>query len=334
MKKECEMAVLKTEISVLMSIYNETLQDISTSVHSVLSQTVPDFELIIVNDNPERKDHLALLNELQAQDKRIVILHNPKNIGLAASMNRALEFARAPYIARMDADDYSLPTRFEKELKLLRGDENDVVFTNYALIGADGLFLEEGKPACQIAEGQDLTELIVFNGVVHHPTVMMKTDALKRVSGYRIFPCSQDQDLWIRMLEAGARFAFLDEILLHYRIRTDSISQKKGLQQYATIEYILRLLKERSEHAGLDSYSQQNYERYIALKCNDTKEIDRFNQGMQCLKAAGEAKEDQKARKWMLRIKAFCISKTLREEYVFKLNNRKQILAYLNNCRK
>ena len=55
---------------------------------------------------------------------------------------------------------------------------------------------------------------------------------------------------------------------------------------------------------------------------------------MQCLKAAGEAKEDQKARKWMLRIKAFCISKTLREEYVFKLNNRKRILAYLNNCRK
>ncbi len=324
------MVALKTDLSVLMSIYNETLDDISTAVNSILSQTVTDFELIIVNDNPDRKDHIVLLDDLKSQDGRIVILHNPKNIGLAASMNRALECAGGRYIARMDADDYSVPARFEKELKLLRESGKDVVFSNYTPIGPDGAFLEEGKPACRIEEGQDLTELIVFNGVVHHPTVMMKTEALKRVGGYRIFPCSQDQDLWIRMLEAGLKFAFLDEILLYYRIRTDSITQKKGLQQYATIEYILQLLKERSENGGTDSYSLENYSQYIALKCKDQKEIDRFGKGTQCLKAAGET--SSQARKGLLRIKAFCLSKTLREEYIFKLSNRKQILAYLNRC--
>ena len=329
------MNALKPDISVLMSIYNEALDDIRTSIHSVLSQTVKDTEIIIVNDNPGRKDIHWLLDEMVSLHSNITVIHNTENIGLAASMNKALQHANGQYIARMDADDYSLPTRFEKELKILCNDEADVVSTNYALIGPEGEFLNDGKPAGRhIEEGQDITELLVFNGLVHHPTVMMKKEALIRVGGYRIFPCSQDQDLWIRMLESGARFVYLDEVLLHYRIRKDSISQKKGLQQYVTIDYILQLLKERSENGGKDSYSLDRYSQYISMKCNDSKEAERFSKGVNKLTTALEVKQNNKIRNLFLRIDAFITSKTLRGTYLFKLRNRKRILAYLNQCSK
>ncbi len=324
---------MQPDISVLMSVYNETLEDICTSVDSILSQTVKETEIIIINDNPNRKDVVGILSKMASMHSNIVVIQNTDNIGLAASMNKALRYAKGQYIARMDADDYSLPTRFEKELKLLCSGEADVVFTNYALIGPDGAFLKEGKPAGRhIEEGQDITELLVFNGLVHHPTVMMKKEALIRVGGYRIFPCSQDQDLWIRMLESGARFVYLDEILLHYRVRQDSVSQKKGLQQCVTIEYILRLLKERSENRGKDSYSLDRYNQYISIKCKNSREIKRFCKGTERLTKALEEKHNNRIQNLMLRINAFIISKPLREMYIFKLRNRKRILAYLKNC--
>lgn len=324
------MCILMSKISVLMSVYNEDCNDICKSILSVLSQTETDFEFIIVNDNPKKEEYNALLEEWANKDKRIIILNNKENIGLAASMNIALQYANGEYIARMDADDYSVPERFEKELHALDESGNDAVFSNYTLIGPNDEFLDDGKPACYVQEGQDLVEQIVFNGVVHHPTVMMKKEALLRVNGYRLFPCSQDQDLWIRMLESGTKFIFLDEILLHYRVRENSITQKKGLQQYATILYILQLLKERSQ-SGKDSYSEETYKQYISRKCNDQEEAKRFNKATHCLVESKEAAEKGNVLKYiMLRIKSFCISKTMREYFCFKLRNKKRLIDYIN----
>ena len=102
------------EVSVLMSIYNERYNDIEKAVNSVLKQTFKDFEFIIVIDEPSRAN---LASMLEARDPRIKIYLNKENIGLAKSMNRAAELADGKYLARMDADDVSLPQRLEKEYK-------------------------------------------------------------------------------------------------------------------------------------------------------------------------------------------------------------------------
>ena len=319
-------------ISVLMSIYNESIHDVNRSVESIITQTNSDFEFIIVIDNPNKREYLDLLYEYSKKDKRIVILENEVNIGLAASMNKALTKAKGEYIVRMDADDISVSTRLQKEVDFLRNHNCDVVFTNYIEIGQEDELLHNGEKACGFSSDKSIIEQIVFNGIVHHPTVMMKKESLMHVNGYRIFPCSQDQDLWIRMLEAGARFAFLDEILLYYRIRQDSISQKKGFQQYVTIEYILKLLKERSKRAGEDNYTIDNYNKYISLKLNDAEEIKRFSVATQLLKTA--QKEKCILLRWIIRVKVFIISKTLREVFLFKLINRKKLLSYINCCTK
>lgn len=320
------------KISVIMSVFNETEDEIEKAICSVLDQTESDFEFIIVNDNPERKEYINLLSDYADKDDRIIIIHNQENIGLAASMNKALSKAKGELIARMDADDITMPSRFQKEAELLKDESHDVVFTNYTRIGTDDGLLDDGKKACIINSEQSLIEQIVFNGIVHHPTIMMKREAILSVKGYRLFPCSQDQDLWIRMLENGVQFAFLDEILHLYRIREGSISKKRGFQQYLTIQYILSLLKERIENSGKDSYSVEAYQQYIEKRCSDTKEMNRYASAIQSLKAAKQAKENGCAWQWLVqRCKAFCISKSFRRGYLFRIKNRKKVITYLEN---
>lgn len=322
---------MKTEISVLMSVYNEDLDEISKAVASILTQSTKDIELIIVNDNPGKKEYFSYLEDWKSKDARIKIISNTQNVGLAASMNKALEYASGEYIARMDADDISVPGRFEKELEVLRTGQYDVVFSNYASIGDDDVFLDNGKPACSIDQECNLEELIVFNGVVHHPTVMMRKEALCLVNGYRSFPCSQDQDLWIRMLESGAKFFFLDEVLLHYRIRQNSITQKRRLQQYVTIQYIWSLLIERIENFGKDSYSEEAYRDYIEKRCSDEREMKGFDIAVHCLMSAKSLQDEgKKYDRIFQRIKAFCASRTIREAYLFKLYNKRKVMDYLS----
>ena len=330
MEIESEMRLLKAEISVLMSVYNEESRDICKSIDSILQQTEKNFELIIVNDNPKREEYRALLSEWESKDGRIKILNNAENIGLAASMNKALSYATGSIIARMDADDYSVPTRFEKELRALHESGCDVVFSNYILIDENDAFLDQGKPACLYEEGQDMTEMIVFSGIVHHPTVMMKKEAIQRVNGYRLFPCSQDQDLWIRMLEAGSTFTYLNEVLLHYRVRQNSITQKRGYQQFVTIQYILHLFKERMEQNGTDSFTEEAYRQYIAEQCSNEKEMNRYDIAVRNLSDALKDKEaGQSYNRIVKRIKAFCVSKTMRDAYLFRVLNKKKMMTYL-----
>ena len=99
-----------------MSIYSEEEEWIRESIDSILNQTFSDFEFIIINDNPNRDKNNSLLTEYTRIDNRIIIITNEENIGLTKSLNKGLEIARGKYIARMDADDISLPTRFEKQV--------------------------------------------------------------------------------------------------------------------------------------------------------------------------------------------------------------------------
>jgi glycosyltransferase involved in cell wall biosynthesis len=104
------------KISVLMSVYNEPESIILESVNSILTQTFSDFELLIVNDNPQNHEVEAILERIAKMDSRIRIIKNERNVGLAISLNRAADVAKANYFLRMDSDDVSMPNRFEKRI--------------------------------------------------------------------------------------------------------------------------------------------------------------------------------------------------------------------------
>ena len=99
-------------VSVIMGNYNTPVSYLRESIDSILAQTYTDFELIIVDD-ASTDDSPAVLESYD--DPRIRILYNEENLGLAKSLNRALDICRGEFVARMDSDDICLPERFEKQ---------------------------------------------------------------------------------------------------------------------------------------------------------------------------------------------------------------------------
>lgn len=243
-------------ISVLMSVYNETPDEICQSLDSVLSQSYADFELIIVLDQPEYVDALALLQEYANKDARIRILVNKNNIGLALSMNVAAEHAQGEYLLRMDADDICLPDRFQLQYDAICTGEYDLICGNYDYID------ETGNPIPQKTEvysDSQLSTLLPYRNIIHHPTVIMTSKIFHDVGGYRNYPCAQDYDLWLRMKCIGARMHMLSEKLIQYRVRQASTTNQKRYKQSCTVEYI-RILYQKS---NMNGYSYEGYLQYL-----------------------------------------------------------------------
>ena len=108
------MIMTSPRISVLMPAYNSE-QYVAESIESILNQTFTDFEFIIINDGST--DNTAkIIDEYAKRDERIKFVNNSKNKGLIGVLNEGLNLARGEYIARMDSDDISLPTRFERQI--------------------------------------------------------------------------------------------------------------------------------------------------------------------------------------------------------------------------
>ncbi len=123
------------KVSVIMSVYNGD-KYLREAIESILNQTFTDFEFIIVNDG-STDNSLEIIESYD--DERIKTINNKKNIGLTKSLNKALKFAKGKYIARQDADDVSLPNRFEKQVEYLDSHpEVALVGTSVYLIDENG----------------------------------------------------------------------------------------------------------------------------------------------------------------------------------------------------
>ena len=110
-------------ISVIMSTYKEIINHLDKAIDSILNQTIQEIEFIIIVDDPTNNTLIDYIQKKAREDSRIHYFVNDKNLGLAKSLNKAIQLSSGEYIARMDADDISYLDRLESELKLLK--END-----------------------------------------------------------------------------------------------------------------------------------------------------------------------------------------------------------------
>jgi len=112
--------IMKDEplISVVMPVYN-TEKFVAEAIESILAQTFTDFEIIIIDDCSTDKSW-QIIQDFSEKDQRIVTIQNSENQGLARSLNKGLKIAKGQFIARMDADDISMPQRFEIQLDFLK----------------------------------------------------------------------------------------------------------------------------------------------------------------------------------------------------------------------
>jgi glycosyltransferase involved in cell wall biosynthesis len=256
-------------VSVIMSIYNEKVEWIHESIDSILNQTFSDFEFIIINDNPGRIENTQLLEEYQSKDNRILIISNKQNIGLTKSLNKGIKIAKGKYIARMDADDISLPERFEKQVAVLEKNTNIIVCaTMFKVFGSKRKFSFTFPE-----KSEDIKELLIKQSCMGHPTVMIRKETLIKhhILYDENFVCTQDYKLWIDLSDCGDYYN-IQEVLLLYRISKSQISNAEGKQQNFSIiarrEYITKILKEKgyTKHIEWDN-----------ITLSTLKEIKKYN---------------------------------------------------------
>lgn len=223
------------KVSVIMSVYNAE-KYLKVAIDSILDQTYSNFELILINDYSS-DDSEAIMKQYQAEDPRIIILENEENIGLTKSLNRGLALARGEYVARMDADDISVPERFEKQVKFL--DEHP----DYSFVSCIAQYIDEnGKPEQMRLfpeTNEEIYDMMPKVDAVMHPGVMFRREDIAQIGNYcEDFRVVQDYDLWFRGMAAGYKFYNIQEPLVLFR-RNDSYNTRKS-KAYRMVDYQVR----------------------------------------------------------------------------------------------
>jgi glycosyltransferase involved in cell wall biosynthesis len=214
-------------VSVVMSVYNG-LPLVRDAVQSILCQTLEDFEFIIVNDGSS-DGTLDYLKSVEAGDSRVRII-DQANTGLTRALIRSVAEARAPLIARMDADDLSAPDRLQKQVAVL----DDGPDLSAATCGVE--YVTEQLERVSVNDGRyDMDAIPIlntfFNSIGGHGHMMFRKSAYELAGGYDPdFRYSQDYDLWTRMLCHG-RFGLARGILYRFRVGHSSISKNYASQQ-------------------------------------------------------------------------------------------------------
>lgn len=228
-------------ISVIMSVYNEEEPWLRKSIESILKQTYKNLQFIIVLDNPFNNTLIKLLDEYQKQDQRILILKNEKNIGLIASLNRALQHAQGKYVARMDADDISLPNRLQEEMSVMYKQNVDFVISSISFIDEKDHLL--GTPDSENMNTAFFAEIMKYGNFSIHPTWLVKTKIYQDLHGYRELKYCEDYDFILRALEQGVTCYRMKDVLLKYRIRGSGISKTYSVEQDLKAKYLRNLYR-------------------------------------------------------------------------------------------
>jgi hypothetical protein len=229
-------------VSVVMSVFNGE-RFLREAVESILSQTLSDFEFIIVNDG-STDGTAAILDSFARSDPRLRV-YPQQNRGAAESWNRGCRSAQAKYIARMDADDVALNDRLSRQIEFL--EKHDDV----GLLGGAVEFIDPtGKTLYKRLyplEDHEIQTLLLRECAFIHPAVVIRKAAFFAAGGYRkVFADAADYDLWLRIAERG-QVANLGEVVLKYRIHPEQVSCCKLRQQCLMALAIQTLASSRRE---------------------------------------------------------------------------------------
>lgn len=205
----------RPKISVLMPVYNGA-RYLKKSINSILGQTFDDFEFIIINDG---STDLSLSIIESYKDKRIKILNNSKNIGIAYSLNKGINIANGDYIARQDQDDISLPERFMVQVNYLEKNGIDLVDANFAFIDENDNYIHDYEKR-NFSPHETLSHLFFYE-LVHESIMCKRSLFMVNNIQYKKRP-TEDYDLFIRLAKAGMTAGRISKHLLKVRKHPNS----------------------------------------------------------------------------------------------------------------
>lgn len=241
-------------ISVIMPVYNGSAF-IAPAIESILHQTYPHFELIVVDDG-STDNSVALINEYRHRDRRVRLYCNPHS-GVSRALNTGIHAAQHPFVAIMHADDIALPTRLERQLNMAQQQPGVLIWGSYGYHASI-----TGEPISQFSVGPTSIEechlLRSRAEVVQaiHPTVMFKRDVALDVGGYDPVAgqnAAEDIEFFDRMLEHGP-LVTIPEPLLLYRVHPGSLTMQKYTRQLLIAEYVRERQRRRLANQPLETF--------------------------------------------------------------------------------
>jgi glycosyltransferase involved in cell wall biosynthesis len=230
------MMISTPTISVVMPAFNAA-QFLDEAVCSILDQTFRDFEFIIVDDG-STDDTAQILQKYAKADSRVRVFPQA-NEGMIGALNRGCRLSRGEYIARMDADDISLPHRIERQITYLeRHPEIGILGTWASRINENGSVVGDW---CLSPNPKVLKWSHFFYVCVIHPTVLMRREVLEKLDFYRVDAVhAEDRDLWLRA-NSLTQFSNVPEILLNYRVWPGGTSRHLRQEYRETQSNVLAL---------------------------------------------------------------------------------------------
>ena len=203
-----------------MSVYNDE-EYLGEAIESILNQSFSNYEFLIIDDASTDRS-LDIIKDYAEKDDRIHYFQLEKNQGLTRNLNFLLDQSQGDYIARMDGNDISLPSRFEKQLKTLRKSNADMVWSNIVFID------QSGNEICnrfQPSLKKTLKDLRLKKNHIVHANSIYKKEVVMKLGKYNDeYKTGQDGDLWYRMLLNNCSFVLINQPLFKLRLEQFSIT--------------------------------------------------------------------------------------------------------------
>ncbi|MDD2337894.1 MAG: glycosyltransferase, partial [Geobacteraceae bacterium] len=219
------MMVSSPKITVLMPLFNGK-RYVREAVESILGQTFADFEFLIIDDG-STDDSCAIVESYG--DPRIRLITNGKNLGVTATLNRGIKLGRGEYIARMDCDDISLPTRLAEQIEYLERNPD------CAMVAIPVLQIDEDGRNCGVwpDDRNTLTSEALYRflpraNCIAHPGIMIRKSILSHYRYNEFQRIAQDYDLWLRMSADRLVITKLAKPLLKYREHSASVTSSSN----------------------------------------------------------------------------------------------------------
>jgi glycosyltransferase involved in cell wall biosynthesis len=256
MTQSSESPLREPAVSVVIAVHNGE-RFIREAIASVLSQTLADLELIVVDDGSTDRtvDVIAA-----CADPRIVLVRGPKR-GTSAATNEGLRLCRAPLVARLDADDVMEPNRLERQVAFLEDRPSlGGAASYYWIIDEHGVSCGAAEP--DLLQLEDVELQLAHGGrlVYAHPTIMFRRDPVLSLGGYDSrFDMCEDVDLFLRMHESGWTILVQPEKLTRFRVHSASISARNARAQHFLMETIFGNFRRRRR-----GEAELTTEQYIA----------------------------------------------------------------------
>ena len=269
-----------------MSVYNgETY--LEEAIESVRNQTFKNWELIVINDC-STDSTAKILADFSLKDERIKVHTNEVNLRLPTSLNKAISLSSGKYIARMDADDICLPDRFEKQYKFME-ENSDVSLSSCRFMTVkNGVYMSGG--AGGRCDNQALCAMLLVANPILHPGVIAKAEVMKKFNYDTTLTCTEDLELWTRMVMEKQKIEILPECLLIYRLHDKQITSTTLERQHTEVLKI----QEKYYGALLQKMDKKMQEFYIGgIYFTETADIDKFLEYAKWLKSAAAKNFDK-----------------------------------------